>query len=69
MSSFVGVVVSDQWLQSRFTQVELRSLKSKFNSQKNQNGKVTVDDLPPLMAKLKAFIEMYNEEEIRGILG
>lgn len=29
MSSFVGVLVSDQWLQSQFTQVELRSLKSK----------------------------------------
>lgn len=29
MSNFAGVVVSDQWLQSQFTQVELRSLKSK----------------------------------------
>ena len=29
MSSFVGVLVSDQWLQSQFTQVELRTLKSK----------------------------------------
>lgn len=27
--SFVGVIVSDQWLHSQFTQVELRSLKSK----------------------------------------
>lgn len=31
MSSFVGVLVSDQWLQSEFTQVELRGLKSKVN--------------------------------------
>ncbi|CAK9168591.1 unnamed protein product [Ilex paraguariensis] len=68
MSSFVGVLVSDQWLQSQFTQVELRSLKSKFNSLRNQNGKVTVGDLPPLMAKLKAFSEMFNEDEIRRIL-
>ncbi|XP_022852567.1 fimbrin-5-like [Olea europaea var. sylvestris] len=68
MSSFVGVIVSDQWLQSQFTQVELRSLKSKFISIKNQNGKVTVGDLPPLMAKLKAFSDKLNEEEIRRVL-
>lgn len=36
---------------------------------KNQNGKVTVGDLPPIMVKLKAFSEMFNEEEIRNILG
>lgn len=40
----------------------------KFVSVKNQNGKVTGEDLPPLMAKLKAFRE-FTEEEIRGILG
>lgn len=68
MSSYVGVLVSDQWLQSQFTQVELRSLKSKFVSIKNQNGKVTVADLPPLMAKLKAFSTMFTEEDIKGIL-
>ncbi|KAF2288386.1 hypothetical protein GH714_007203 [Hevea brasiliensis] len=68
MSSYVGVHVSDQWLQSQFTQVELRSLKSKFTSVKNQNGEVTVEDLPPLTVKLKAFNPMFNEEEIRGIL-
>ncbi|KAM7498946.1 hypothetical protein LguiA_023360 [Lonicera macranthoides] len=68
MSSFVGVVVSDQWLQSQFTQVELRTLNNSFMSVKNQNGKVTVGDLPPLMAKLKAFTDKLNEEEIRSIL-
>ncbi|KAM3396325.1 fimbrin-1 [Capsicum galapagoense] len=67
--SFVGVIVSDQWLQSQFTQVELRSLKTKFIAVKSQNGKVTVGDLPALMVKLKAFNEMFNEEEIRNILG
>lgn len=36
---------------------------------KNQNGKVTIGDLPPLMAKLKGFSDMFNEEEIRNILG
>ncbi|KAJ1392513.1 EF-hand domain pair [Sesbania bispinosa] len=69
MSKFEGVVVSDQWLHSQFTQVELRSLKSKFVSLKNQNGKVTFGDLPPLMVKLKAFSDMYSQDEIRGILG
>ena len=29
MSGYQGVIVSDQWLQSQFTQVELRGLKSK----------------------------------------
>lgn len=29
MAGFVGVLVSDPWLQSQFTQVELRTLKSK----------------------------------------
>jgi plastin-1 len=32
MSGFVGVLVSDPWLQSQFTQVELRSLKSKVTN-------------------------------------
>ncbi|XP_050126515.1 uncharacterized protein LOC126603635 [Malus sylvestris] len=49
-------------------QVDLCSLESKFDSLKNQNGKVMAGDLPPLMVKIKAFIEMYSEEEIRGIL-
>ncbi|KAK6934527.1 Calponin homology domain [Dillenia turbinata] len=70
MSGFVGVLVSDQWLQSQFTQVELRSLKSKFTAVKNQNGgKVTVGDLPPLLKKLKAMSDIFTEEEIREILG
>ncbi|KAL6536709.1 fimbrin [Orobanche minor] len=69
MSSFVGVLVSDQWLQSQFTQVELRGLKSKFISIKNQNGEVTVGDLPSLMIKQKGVNEIFDEEEIRRGLG
>ncbi|KAJ0113666.1 hypothetical protein Patl1_01894 [Pistacia atlantica] len=69
MSSFVGVIVSDPWLQSQFTQVELRTLKSKFISIRTQSGRVTVEDLPPVFAKLKAFSEMSNEDEIKSILG
>ncbi|XP_031262198.1 fimbrin-5-like isoform X1 [Pistacia vera] len=69
MSSFVGVIVSDPWLQSQFTQVELRTLKSKFISIRTQSGRVKVEDLPPVFAKLKAFSEMSNEDEIKSILG
>lgn len=35
---------------------------------KNQNGKVSFGDLSSLMMKLKAFVDMYSEDEIRGIL-
>ncbi|XP_022771704.1 fimbrin-5-like isoform X2 [Durio zibethinus] len=69
MSSYQGVIVSDPWLQSQFTQVELRTLKSKFISVRNQHGRVTVGDLPPVFAKLKAFSEIFNEDEIKTILG
>ncbi|XP_044501747.1 fimbrin-5-like [Mangifera indica] len=68
MSGFVGVLVSDPWLQSQFTQVELRTLKSKFISIKTQSGGVNVKDLPPVFAKLKTFSEMSNEYEIKSIL-
>ena len=40
-----------------------------FSSTKNQNGKFKVGDLLPLLVKLKAFREMYTEDEITGILG
>ncbi|XP_043693729.1 fimbrin-5-like [Telopea speciosissima] len=68
MSSFVGVHLSDSSLQSQFTQVELRGLKSKFVSLRSQSGKVVVGDLPPVMAKLKDFHQMFTEEEISVIL-
>ncbi|KAI3465519.1 hypothetical protein Pfo_022182 [Paulownia fortunei] len=68
MSSFVGVLVSDPWLQSQFTQVELRSLKSKFLSARNQSGKVTLGDLPPVMVKLKPITDILTQDEIKGIL-
>ncbi|TMW87534.1 hypothetical protein EJD97_019819 [Solanum chilense] len=67
MSSFVGVVVSDQWLQSQFTQVELRGLNSNFLSARNQSEKVTLGDLPPMLCKLKAFKDILNEDDIKAI--
>nr|CAD1825348.1 unnamed protein product [Ananas comosus var. bracteatus] len=69
MSGFVGVLVSDPWLQSQFTQVELRGLKSKFLSIKRETGHVMVKDLPPLMAKLNGLKDVLTEEEIGAILG
>ncbi|MCD7457189.1 phospholipid scramblase 1 [Datura stramonium] len=68
MSSFVGVLVSDQWLQSQFTQVELRSLNTNFLSARNQSGKVTLGDLPPVMCKLKAFRDILSGDDIKAIL-
>ncbi|XP_050247859.1 fimbrin-5-like isoform X1 [Quercus robur] len=68
MSSFVGVLVSDSWLQSQFTQVELRTLKSKYVSVRTQSGRVTVGDLPSIFVKLKAFTEMFKEDEIKAML-
>ncbi|KAM5580465.1 fimbrin-5 [Rosa sericea] len=68
MSSFVGVVVNDTELQSQFTQVELRTLKSKFLSTKTQNGRVTLKDLPGIFASLRSFNETFREEEIKTIL-
>lgn len=68
MSGYVGVLVSDPWLQSQFTQVELRGLKSKFLSARNNSGKVTLRDLPPVMSKMKPFSEMLTEDEVKVIL-
>lgn len=68
MSSFVGVHVSDP-LQSQFTQVQLRGLKSNFISMRKDRDHAMVGDLPSGMAKLKAFRELLSEEEIRDILG
>ncbi|CAA6670826.1 unnamed protein product [Spirodela intermedia] len=69
MSGFVGVVVSDPWLQTQFTQVELRSLKSKFLSVKKESGHLAVGELPSVMAKIKALNEMLTEDEISTMLG
>ncbi|KAG8642127.1 fimbrin-5 [Manihot esculenta] len=69
MSTFVGVLVSDPWLQSQFTQVELRTLKSNYVAIGTQTGHVTVGELPPVFVKLKGFSEVFNADEIKTILG
>ncbi|KAL9241163.1 hypothetical protein vseg_015305 [Gypsophila vaccaria] len=63
-----GVIVSDPRLQSQFTQVELRTLNSKFSSVKAKAGHVTVSDLPPVLAKLKGIIGLYTEDDLRAAL-
>ncbi|XP_047322167.1 fimbrin-5-like [Impatiens glandulifera] len=67
MSGFQGVVVSDPFLQSQFTQVELRTLKSKFLSCRNQSGKATLGDLPPMVVTLKGVNEVFNEDQVKSI--
>ncbi|KAJ4847949.1 Fimbrin-2 [Turnera subulata] len=63
MSGYVGILVSDPWLQNQFTQVELRSLKSHFMSMRRESGKLTVGDLASRMSRLKVVGENLTEEE------
>lgn len=39
-----------------------------FLSARNQSGKVTLADLPPVLVKLKAVVDLLTENEIRDIL-
>lgn len=55
--SGIGVIVSDPWLQSQFTQVELRSLKF---------AAFTLEDLPLVL--VKSLTSAFKEKEIREIL-
>lgn len=68
MAGFEGVIVSDPSLQSQFTQVELRSLKSKYNVAKKKSGVLKASDLAPVLAKLKGIIGLCTEDEIRAAL-
>ncbi|XP_039125109.1 fimbrin-4-like [Dioscorea cayenensis subsp. rotundata] len=68
MSGFVGVLVSDPWLQSQFTQVELRSLKSRYLSTRRETGHVTAGDLSSVMVKLKGLNEVLTEKEISAVV-
>ncbi|PON65960.1 Dystrophin [Trema orientale] len=63
MSGYVGILVSDPWLQNQFTQVELRSLKSHFTSMRRESGRLTVGDLASRMSSLKVVGENLTEEE------
>ncbi|XP_024024196.1 fimbrin-2 [Morus notabilis] len=63
MSGYVGILVSDPWLQNQFTQVELRSLKSHFTTMRRESGRLTVGDLASRMSNLKVVGENLTEEE------
>jgi plastin-1 len=69
MAGYVGVLVSDPWLQSQFTQAELRTLKSQYASMKKEKGELTAGDLSSGMTKLKAFEELFSEEEVGTVVG
>ncbi|KAJ1279742.1 hypothetical protein BS78_04G178600 [Paspalum vaginatum] len=69
MSTFFGVLVSDPSLQGQFTQVQLRTLKTKFASAKRPGQEhVTIKDLPPMMEKLRGVNEVLSEEEVNRFL-
>ncbi|KAK4376176.1 hypothetical protein RND71_006853 [Anisodus tanguticus] len=68
MAGYVGVFVSDPWLQSQFTQVELRRLKSHFNAMKRENGGLKLTDLPSKMAIIKHVGENLTEQERESFL-
>lgn len=63
MAGYVGILVSDPWLQNQFTQVELRSLKSQFVVMKREKGVLKLEDLPEKMSRLKHIGENLTEEE------
>ncbi|KAJ7961672.1 putative Fimbrin [Quillaja saponaria] len=63
MSGYMGVFVSDPWLQSQFTQVELRSLKTHFMSMRRESGNLMLKELASKMSRLKVVGENLTEEE------
>nr|DAD39032.1 TPA_asm: hypothetical protein HUJ06_013356 [Nelumbo nucifera] len=56
-------VNGDPWLQSQFTQVELRSLNSYFLSMRREIGRVTIRNLLSRTSELKTVGESLTEEE------
>ncbi|GFZ20066.1 actin binding calponin homology (CH) domain-containing protein [Actinidia rufa] len=63
MAGYVGILMSDPWLQNQFTQVELRSLKSHFMTMRRENGRLTLADLPAKMSRMKHVGENLTEQE------
>ncbi|XP_008800977.1 fimbrin-2-like [Phoenix dactylifera] len=71
MAGFVGVLVSDPWLQNQFTQVELRSLKSQFLSMRDHGcstGGLKLGDLAGAMSELKIGGDGLSEAERASFL-
>nr|VDD54795.1 unnamed protein product [Brassica oleracea] len=69
MSSYVGVVVSDPWLHSQFTQVELRTLKSKVNQSTIYNLQSTSFlSFDVVFILVTSFSGTFDEDEIKSVL-
>uniref|UniRef100_A0A1D1Y208 Fimbrin-like protein 2 n=1 Tax=Anthurium amnicola TaxID=1678845 RepID=A0A1D1Y208_9ARAE len=71
-AGYVGILVSDPWLQNQFTQVELRSLKSQFLAMRDHGGggsmTMTVADLAERMSGLKLACGSLSDEERASFL-
>nr|GMD23792.1 fimbrin-2-like [Ipomoea batatas] len=63
MAGYIGVLVSDPWLQNQFTQVELRSLKSQFMTMRKESGGLKLGDLAAKMSTLKHIGENLTEQD------
>ncbi|KAG0488146.1 hypothetical protein HPP92_006957 [Vanilla planifolia] len=71
MAGFVGILVSDPWLQNQFTQVELRTLKSKFVAMRDSSGVgevLKVRDLAAVMSRLNMAGDGLAQEEKESFL-
>lgn len=69
MAGYVGVLVSDPWLQNQFTQVELRSLKSSFMGMRRESGGgMKLGELPEKMSRLKHVGENLTVEDRTAVL-
>ncbi|KAL6564950.1 Fimbrin-2 [Orobanche minor] len=69
MAGYLGVLVSDPWLQNQFTQVELRSLKSSFMSMRRESSSdLQLSELPEKMSRLKHVGDSLTEQERAAFL-
>ncbi|XP_024545636.1 fimbrin-1 [Selaginella moellendorffii] len=68
MAAFGGVVVSDPLLASQFTQNELRSLKSEFESLGSSSDVITAKEFKDGLSKLAFIQEPLTEEEVASIV-
>ncbi|KAJ7547565.1 hypothetical protein O6H91_08G092300 [Diphasiastrum complanatum] len=66
--AYAGVLVSDPFLSSHFTQKELRSLKAEFDSLKDETGLITAKNLELGVAKLSFFQQALTKDEIAVIM-
>ncbi|GAB2298121.1 Fimbrin-2 [Dionaea muscipula] len=68
MAGYVGILVSDPWLQNQFTQVELRSFKTHYHAMRREGGPLTLADLASRMSKLKVIGDSLSEDERDSVI-